>query len=215
MSLINDALKRAKHAQQKHAPPAAAAAPMRPVETKRPARAPRSLLLPFLIAAVLVLVGGVLIVVAVSRGVRPRSTPDSDTVAANPSAPAVQGVSGSSTVTPQPVNSSSASPVPSVAPVVQPAQVTPATTAPPVTTVTQTVVVVEPAAPVAVVPAPPVPQLPKLQGILFNPAKPTAFLNGKSYVVGGRVGEYTVLAITKQAVTVERAGQTNVLTMEE
>jgi hypothetical protein len=68
---------------------------------------------------------------------------------------------------------------------------------------------------VAVAQFPPEPQLPKLQGIVFNPTRPTAFLNGKSVVVGGRVGEFTVLAITKQIVTVERFGQTNALTMEE
>jgi hypothetical protein len=206
MSLINDALKRAKQAQQKHAPPSAGA-PLRPAEPAPPVTAPRSLLLPILAAAMLVFVGGILIVVAFSRGLRVKSD---EPVASRPAAVSVQNDPGKVAPLPHAADLSSATSGPAPAVTVPPVSTNPAQIA---------AALVSPAVAdsnsVPVVPAPLEPQLPKLQGILFNPARPTAFLNGKSVTVGGRAGEYTVLAITKQAVTVERAGQTNVLRMEE
>jgi hypothetical protein len=197
MSLINDALKRAKLAQQKQAPPPAGM-PLRPAERTHPVNAPRPLLLPILAAAMLVLVGGILIVVALSRGLRLKSD---EPVAGQSVVESPQ----TSDVSPASASTTSAVVLPSV----------PINAGEPVAAATRAVGAVEGSNSVPVVPAPREPQLPRLQGILFNPARPTAFLNGKSVVVGGRVGEYTVVAITKQAVTVERAGQTNVLTMEE
>lgn len=215
MSLINDALKRAKQTQPRPGPPPGSG-PMRPVEPPRPGKEPRSLLVPIVGAALLVLVGGILIVLALSWGFR-----------LQPAAPVVNPAPAASVaVTPQ---TSQAAPV---AGTVHAAETVVAASLPsppsasiqsnalPATTVvvpvvTQAVAVVESSNAAPVVAPPPEPVLPRLQGILFNPSRPTAFLNGRSVVVGGRVGEYTVLAITKQSVTIERAGQTNVLTMEE
>lgn len=210
MSLINDALKRAKQAQQKSSLPRTGA-PLRPAEPARSVNAPRSLLLPILAAALLVLVGGILIVVALSRGfglksVEPVASQPDVLLKDKPTNPSSRAVAVSPTTsgsTPTVVSQ----PVPTNPPQSPVAVVT--------SVVTQAGVTVESSNALPLAQVPPEPRLPKLQGIVFNPARPTAFLNGKSVVVGGRVGEYTVLAITKQAVTVERAGQTNVLTMEE
>lgn len=218
MSLINDALKRAKQAQQKQPPPATAGAPLRAVEAPRPARASRSLLLPVLLAALLMLVAVLVavFVLVIGRGsgrnqmakpVSPQTTPTStQPAAAKPTVVALPPKP--TTETPAVAAAKVAAPPPKPVvtnPVVPVAETPPA----------QTVAKVEPPKPPAVVNVPPPPPLPKLQGILFNPARPTALFNGKSVIVGGRIGEYTVVSITRQAVAVERAGRTNLLTMEE
>ena len=214
MSLINDALKRARQAQHKNPPPAPAATPLRPVEIVRRAPPPRSLLLPLILAAALILIGGVAILMAFKRGASNHSVP-TQPLSAKPipetpvnSAPKVTASSPATTP------SYGATPVAVRPPDVVVTNLPQVATAIP-TFVTQTVFVVETSKPPPAVKVEAPPPLPKLQGILFNPARPTAFLNGKSLLVGGRLGEYTVVAITKQAVTIERAGQTNVLTMEE
>lgn len=211
MSLINDALKRAKQAQQKPSS-LPAGAPLRPAEPARSVNAPRSLLLPILAAALLVFVGGILIVVALSRVFRPKSVEPVESLSAVVSP---KDNPGPAATLPRTVEVPPATSISTPTAVFQPVL----TNRPPAAVVTpvvaQSVVTVESSNSVPVVQVPLEPQLPRLQGIVFNPVRPTAFLNGKSVVVGGHVGEYTVMAITKQAVTVERAGQTNVLTMEE
>ena len=218
MSLINDALKRAKQAQAKNPPPPPATAPegapMRPVETK-PRRGPAapSSPLPLIIAAIFILIGVVVFLFAFKRQFP--SDSGKPTIAQTPVPGSPQTVPTANSAPPasapeRPANATTpAATIPSAVSTI--ATSTPAVAVVP-TVVTQTVVVVEKSAPVTNA-VPPV--LPKLQGILFNPARPTAFLNGKSYLIGGRVGEFTVVGITKEAVTVERAGQTNVLTMQE
>src|SRR5688572_32187261 len=81
---------------------------------------------------------------------------------------------------------------------------------PPVATTPPPVV----AAPSAATP-PAIPALPKLNGIFFNPTKPTAIVNNKLVSAGSRVGEFTVLAITQSSVTLAGGGQTNVLSLSE
>lgn len=218
MSLINDALKRAKQTHQKHAPPPANA-PMRPVERPRHTAAPRSFFLPAVIAAVLMILGSAVMLAVFKPGSGGSSKPAEPVVASNKpinnptvakDPPEAIPVSAPvTTVVPTPAASGLQTPV-----TVATSPVPAFTTAP--TIVTQIVVAAENPKPTPPPPSePPPPPLPKLQGIVFNPANPTAFLNGKSLVVGGRMGEYTVVAITKQSVTVARAGNTNVLTMEE
>jgi len=62
---------------------------------------------------------------------------------------------------------------------------------------------------------PPPPPLPKLQGVVYRPERPAALLDGKTVLVGRTSGEYRVVAISQQRVTVVRAGQTNVLEMPD
>ena len=63
--------------------------------------------------------------------------------------------------------------------------------------------------------APPKPALPKLQGIFYRPARPSAVINAKNVFIGSRVGEFQVLAITQESVTIGSATQTNVLSLAE
>ena len=64
-------------------------------------------------------------------------------------------------------------------------------------------------------PTPPKPAMPKLQGIFYRPARPSAVISGKNVFIGSRVGEFEVLAITQENVTIGSATQTNVLSLAE
>jgi hypothetical protein len=50
-------------------------------------------------------------------------------------------------------------------------------------------------------PPPPPPPEPKLQGIIFSPPKSWAIVNGKTVYVGDSVGNFSVVEITKNTVT--------------
>jgi hypothetical protein len=63
----------------------------------------------------------------------------------------------------------------------------------------------------AVPAVPPPPPEPKLQGILFDPTRPCAIVDGKTVFVGGHVGEFRVTAISKNDVTLENGAETKVL----
>jgi hypothetical protein len=62
---------------------------------------------------------------------------------------------------------------------------------------------------------PPKPAPPKLQGIVFNPRRPSALINGKPVFIGDRVGEFHVIAIDQESATLAGAGQTNILTLDQ
>jgi hypothetical protein len=70
------------------------------------------------------------------------------------------------------------------------------------------------ATPVAA-PAPPKPAPLRLQGILFNPRRPSAMISGKTVFVGDKVGGFRVAAIDQDSVTLAGAGQTKVLSLSE
>lgn len=60
---------------------------------------------------------------------------------------------------------------------------------------------------------PPRPAL-RLQGISFNPTKPSAIINGNTLFVGENVAGWTVTAISNQTVTLQdESGQTNTLSL--
>lgn len=61
--------------------------------------------------------------------------------------------------------------------------------------------------------APKPPEL-KLQAIVFNPARPSAVVSGKTVFVGSRVAEWHVSAIARDSATLVSGGTTNVLTLE-
>jgi len=63
--------------------------------------------------------------------------------------------------------------------------------------------------------APAAPPPPKLQGVIYNPRRPSAVISGKILFIGDRFGTSRVAAISPNSVTLIGAGQTNVLTMEE
>ncbi|NOS70733.1 MAG: hypothetical protein HOP33_12475 [Verrucomicrobia bacterium] len=55
----------------------------------------------------------------------------------------------------------------------------------------------------------------KLQGILFNPAQPSAIVNGRTVYVGNVVGGSRVTRITQETVTLVSETATNVLSLSE
>lgn len=175
MSLVNDALKRAKQAQ-KNAPPIAPA-PLRPVDP-----APRSQggLNPLVSA---VIAGGLLLVVGLTWSFSSKT----ETPPPIPATPAVAPVAATppAAIAPQPVPA---------APVVSQIKTSNA-----------------PAVAVAV--EPPKTPAPRLQGIFFDPTRPTAIVSGRTVAVGGRVGDFRVAAISAASVTLTSATQTNVLTL--
>ena len=63
--------------------------------------------------------------------------------------------------------------------------------------------------------APAAPPPPRLQGVVYNPRRPSAVISGKVLFIGDRFGASRVAAISPNSVTLIGGGQTNVLTMEE
>jgi hypothetical protein len=71
------------------------------------------------------------------------------------------------------------------------------------------------AAPAATIaPAAPVESEYRLQGIFYRPTSPSAVVNAKTVYVGDLISGARVKAIDRQSVTLERGGQTQVLTLQ-
>jgi hypothetical protein len=66
----------------------------------------------------------------------------------------------------------------------------------------------------AIAAVPPPPPEPKLQGILFDPTRPCAIVDGATVFVGDRVGEFRVTAISKDKVTLRSGMETKVLNLD-
>lgn len=171
MSLINDALKRARE-KQPQSPPTGAA-PLPPVEP--PARGGNGWILA--LAAVLFLAAaGLFIGVAIFKTKTPpllaAKAPEV------PVAPVVQPVVAQPVSVPAPVKSN---PAPAAA----------SNVVPPVSAPAPPPVVAE--------------QLPKVQGVIFNAARPVAIVNGKEVNVGDAVGAFHVKQILNGSVVFQRA----------
>jgi len=170
MSLVNDALKRAKQTQQENPPPVPPLE-FRPVEPANEGQSGSPLLVIGAVVGLMVVIGlGGLLVWAVSKQgadmhAEARTIAEPVPVAVTSAAPAV---------VPQEAVTNS-----------QPE-------------------VVEP----------PKPEL-KLQGIFFNPRRPSAVINGRTVYVGDRVSGARVTAITPKAVTLTSETFTNVLSLSE
>lgn len=224
MSLINDALKRAK-AAQRDAPPQANIGPaLRPVEPENVVRRSVGLVLPLVLAAVALLIlffvwryapltrtASPQAAPADISKARARTLPSSDSPAESPSvaatAPAPEGAKSPAT--------SMAPPKPAVASMQliqqsnSPATASPAANGEPaaVTNMTSSMI--------ATNALPAKPALPKLQGIVFDPRRPSAVINGKTLFLGDRIAGFRVLAIGHDSATLVGGGQTNVLMLEE
>ena len=204
MSLINDALKRAKQAQQQHAPDAPQLrVQFRPVEPSQQVRRSNT---GIWIAVVLIaglIVGFVIRQMSRSNSVSPKEAKAREVVSAKPIA---QQQTAPPTPAPAPAPAPPVThpapqltqPPPSTKPVSEPppAQETPA----PAPVVTQE----EPARPA-----------PKLQAVVYDPKRPSAIISGKSVFKGDRVGDFRVVSITPESVTLVGGGQTNVLVLGE
>jgi len=199
MSLINDALKKAKQAQD-NAPVRETAPQLRSPDTDHRRYPGASLLWPGVIIVALLLGVGL-----VWFGLGARQAEPQHKIAASmarPSAPAPEPAPPVTAPTPlaaQTQQPTVAETVVSSAPMPMPVPVA----------------AERPAPHFAPPPALPTAAPPKLNGIFYNPARPTAVVNNKLVRAGSRVGEFTVLAITQNSVTLAGGGQTNVLSLSE
>jgi hypothetical protein len=220
MSLINDALRRAKEAQRQTPPPPSPQMQFRPVEPAQPARHGLGLIVPAALA-----VAGLLVLFFIWQWAQGRTSAGPREVRAL-TAPAAQATTAPqvpppSVVATAPVPAAEASPSPQ--PGSRPGPATGIANPPAVT------VSVTPAAPLpakeqeskvthsaAITPPPPPKSAPlRLQGIVFNPRRPSVFINGRTLFVGDKLGDSRVVAINQNSATLVGAGKTNVLSMPE
>jgi hypothetical protein len=218
MSLINDALKRAKQAQiHAQLPPLPAPPPLHPVEAAPPARhSPRLLGFAALVVVMILALGlawqwSRLSVHA--RAPKPTVQASATTSAAPAPAPAMPAAEPEPAVEPArlysvpPVTLRSV-PAPSVVAAGSPAP--PAQAIEPPQADSEELITTPPALPE---PAPAKPAPPKLQAIIYNPARPSAILRGQTLFLGERVDGFQVVGISRTSVTLAGVGQTNVLTL--
>lgn len=194
MSLINDALKRAKQAQQEN-PPATPPLEFRPVEPGQQSER-RSALLYIGLTCVVVAIFGLsgLLVLFISQ-----AKPDTLLVAARvvDPAPALAVPTTNSPTEPDPATPTVEATVTETVPGYIERPDEPNTNGMPVAAIGE-----------AIQP-PPV----KLQGIFFNPQNPSAVVNGRSVYLGDRVSGFRVMGISPVAVTLVSATATNVLSL--
>lgn len=194
MSLVNDALKRAKQAQKKTSQNPEEGPQLKPLEIAPPRRGGMELLVPALIF--LIVAAGIYFFSQLMR------QHGSETPAAAPA--------------PKEVTTAPALPVPAL-------KVAARETAPPQNAAQQsstiTVIATEskPSAPSSIVvtadaPAPK-PAL-KLQAVFYDAQHPSAIIAGKTLFVGDRINGYRVAVITRLSVTLISATETNVLSLE-
>jgi hypothetical protein len=196
MSLINDALKRAS--QTKLPPQAEIGENLQPVDARQ-----SSIWLWVGCAAALML-AGLLATWAIAAGV----LADRELKAARKPAPEMLP----RTETTSPVETASYAqaktnppePLQTSAPTLQP--LGPATTSVPTNVIPSNNVVA------AVVDPKPAPTL-KLQGIFWKPSKPMAMINAKTVGLGDKILGAKVLAIDQESVTLDKAGETVILTL--
>ena len=67
----------------------------------------------------------------------------------------------------------------------------------------------------AVEPTLPKPEPLRLQGIVFNPKRPSTVINGRTLFLGDRIREFRIMAIRQDSVTLVGGGRTNVLSLEQ
>lgn len=226
MSLINDALKRAKESQQQQPPAAPPGPPLRPVE--RPRGRGGNLWLTVAFALVLA-AAAILLWQWVQQGRKPvgeiaANAPAPSSTPANPTlpppspkpietapAPAPTIESKPAPVTPKATEVAPASPLVGAKPEPNPLGLVPQPLSAPAQATS--IVTDAAAAPPPATEAPPKPAL-KLNGIFFNPTRPSAIINGKSVFVGDHTGEFRVIAIDRESVTLVGGGATNVLSLQ-
>jgi hypothetical protein len=195
MSLINEALKRAKQSQHPATAPLAPSAQFQLVDPDRQARHGLGML------ALAVLAVSALLALLFLWQLSGRHG-DARLAQPRPSAPETPRVSGPAPapapamVPANPVPAPAAAP-PAVAPAAPPAQSANLATNPP-------------AMPEA---APAKPAPPKLQGIIFDPNRPSAIISGQVVFVGDRFGDLAVVAVTRRTATLVGGGVTNVLSL--
>ena len=207
MSLINDALKRAKEVQPEPARAAAGAEPLEPVHYSR-----RGLPWYFIPVLFVVIAGGGWFLLKgwdAQRQATPGYGPIVVVKAREPvtpitpgNAPANPATPGEKSFTPA-VNNALSVPFTAINRNFSLEDTAPATAAAPQPTASTEAASDSSASPTF-----------KLQGIFYRSANPSAMVNGKSVFVGDRVSGATVKGIDRQSVALEYEGQTKILTLE-
>jgi cytoskeletal protein RodZ len=202
MSLINDALKRAKQAQQPHSPDAPQMrVQFRPVEANQQIKRSNAGIWIAVVIGAGLIIGFVFRQMTRNNSSTPKEAKAREIVAAKPI-----------------VHETAAPPTPA-GPAPTPTPVPVAATPPPQTAkpVPQETVIKEstPAAPVVVVQEETPKITPRLQAVVYDPKRPSAIISGKSVFKGDRVGDFRVARITQESVTLVGGGQTNVLVLGE
>ena len=218
MSLINDALRRAKEAQRQAPPPPSPQMQFRPVEPTQHPRHGLGLIVPATLAVVALLAlffvwqwaqRSTAMGPREVRALTPPAAPA--TIAPQPATPPPEAVAAPV----QPSPPAELSPRPdAVTAVANLLPVTSSTTraSPPLvqeqeSNDTRSVVIAPP-------PAPKSPPL-RLQAIVFNPKRPSVLISGRTLFVGEKLGDLRVVAIDRESATLVGAGKTNILTMPE
>lgn len=203
MSLINDALKRTKDAQQQNPPPAGGP-PLKVADSAGAKSASGAKTLLYIMVAC-VIVGNALLFIAIKdRGVKKEAAPAIATGSAS-AQPAT------ATTTPVPTVAAAAPAVPVAT--AAPAPVAAANPAPVATPIAAETNSTEVAPVVAAQPEPPKPAPLKLQSIIYNPSRPSAMVSSKFVFIGDKVQGFRVTAIDQETVTLVGNGQTNVLSL--
>jgi hypothetical protein len=222
MSLVNDALRRAKEVQQQAAPRPSSQFQFRPVEPEQRVQHRSSLIVPFLLAGVAVLAFALVwqgsnvqtaAEVKVARALTP-SMVQAKVAPRSASSPAA-------TTTPAAVSPSEPSPPPQPEFIALSAPggavtLAAADTDPPSTGTVAKEQEAEAVNAAALTPPPqPKPAPLKLQAIVFNPKRPSALISGKTVFIGDKLGEARVVAIDQDSAILVSAGRTNVLSLPE
>lgn len=204
MSLINDALKRAKQVQQEQPARTEPGPQLRPIEARPVERNALALMLP---AVALVILGLGCFVVWNSLAHKPQATTAAQfeqlSAAAPAALPTALPIESAASVATAPVAQFGNSPI-----------VVPTTsTASAFSQRESSSAEVPSGTQAAVEAATPKPAMPKLQAIFYHPTRPSAMINGKSVFLGDKVGELRVAAIDQESITLAGGSQTNVLTL--
>jgi hypothetical protein len=184
MSLINDALKRARQVQQNQPQPAASSLRFRPIDPAQHPRKGMGLVLPATLTTILAV--GLFSLWHLNQDAHAPAAPMTQPPQARSKAAEPSRTAAANAVRPTPASPAGNAMVPARANT--PAVVAAAT--------------------------PPKPDPLKLQGILFSPNRPSAMIGGKTVFVGDQLGEFHVAAIASDSATLISDTQTNVLKLE-
>lgn len=204
MSLINDALKRAKQSQPPLPPAAASSLQFRAADPMEPRPKRPGWILPGTLTVILI-VGAI----SLWQAYRSHTPALRKSVTTATSLPAAKTEPSAPPSTKAPTPAAAA---PKIAPAVPPLH----SAFPGASSVAASTVTVQNPMPTnapATLPRPK-PRPLKLQAIVFSPVRPSAIISGKTVFVGDRVGTFTVTRIRPSTATLANETATNVLRLE-
>ena len=210
MSLINDALRRAKEAQGDAPLPTSRDLPFRPIEpAQQRTRRGLGLLLPGALAVV-----ALLSLLFVWQWTQARvGAPPTEVNARTTRVPLTTAPAAALATRPAPVQAPPSPPLPATdAASTLKADAASAPTDDPIDDMQESEAT-DSSAMTAQTPPKPAPL--RLQAIVFNPKRPSAMINGKTLFIGDKLGDLRVVAIDRDSAILAGAGRTNILTLPE